>query len=126
MAEINLQEIAQIGLTVRDVARSKAFYQDVLGMRFLFDAGSMAFFQCGSVRLMLGASEADPAPPVGGTILYYKVDKLEGVCAALKTRGVEFVQDAHLVAKMPDHELWMAFFKDPDGNPIGVMSEVRG
>jgi methylmalonyl-CoA/ethylmalonyl-CoA epimerase len=36
-----------------------------------------------------------------------------------------FVQPPHLVAKMPDHELWMAFLKDPDGNTLALMSEVR-
>ena len=46
------------------------------------------------------------------------------MCAVLKAQGVEFVQDAHLVAKMPDHDLWMAFVKDPSGNVLGLMSEV--
>jgi methylmalonyl-CoA/ethylmalonyl-CoA epimerase len=124
---IQLECIGQIALTVRDLAESKRFYQETLGMKFLFDAGSMVFFQCGTVRLMLGLAEK----PVGaesvaasGTILYFRVAEIEAVSAALKKHGVEFVQDAHLVAKMPDHDLWMAFVKDPSGNVLGLMSEV--
>ena len=124
---IQLECIGQVALTVHDLSESKRFYQETLGMKFLFDAGSMIFFQCGTVRLMLGLSEK-PAAAEGavgsGTILYFKVAEIEAVCAILKVQGVEFVQDAHLVAKMPDHDLWMAFVKDPSGNVLGLMSEV--
>ena len=122
---IQLECIGQIALTVSDLGESKRFYQETLGMKFLFDAGSMIFFQCGTVRLMLGLSEK-PAETVAGsgTVLYFKVAEIEAVCAVLKAHGVEFVQDAHLVAKMPDHDLWMAFVKDPSGNVLGLMSEV--
>jgi methylmalonyl-CoA/ethylmalonyl-CoA epimerase len=123
---IQLECIGQIALTVRDLAEAKRFYQETLGMKFLFDAGTMVFFQCGTVRLMLGLGEkVATAENVGsGTILYFRVAEIEAVCTALKAQGVEFVQDAHLVAKMPDHDLWMAFLKDPSGNVLGLMSEV--
>ena len=49
--EVVLDEIGQIAVTVTDLARSRDFYQNVLGMQFLFDAGSMVFFQCGKMRL---------------------------------------------------------------------------
>ena len=120
---IHLDSIGQIALTVADLAESKRFYGEKLGMKFLFDAGTMAFFQCGSIRLMIGLAEKPVAP--AGTVLYFRVNEIEAVCSALKTHGVEFVQDAHLVAKMPDHDLWMAFLKDPSGNVLGLMSEVR-
>jgi len=119
---VHLEGISQIALTVSDLARAKAFYGETLGMPFLFDAGTMAFFQCGGVRLMLGLAEQPVTP--AGTILYYKVADLEGTHAALVAQGVEFMQPPHLVAKMPDHDLWMAFLKDPDGNVLGLMSEV--
>ena len=83
----------------------------------------MAFFQCGSVRLMLGLAERPE--PRGGSILYFRVADLAETHAALEAKGVAFVQAPHLVARMPDHELWMAFLKDPDGNVLGLMSEVR-
>jgi len=120
---VQLNDIGQIGLTVRDLARAKNFYQTTLGMKFLFDAGTMVFFQCGAIRLMIGVAEESVA--IGGTILYFRVSDLQKVHGVLKDRGVEFVQPPHLVARMPDHELWIAFLKDPEGNTLGLMSEVR-
>lgn len=125
MSAVCLGEIGQIGLTVKNLEQSKAFYKDVLGMNFLFEAGNMAFFQCGMTRLMLGTAEAGKETPVGGVILYFKVQPIEGVCAELVNRGVHFLQGAHLVARMADHELWMAFLKDPDENVVGLMEEKR-
>jgi len=119
---VHLNDIGQIALTVRDLARAKDFYQNTLGMRFLFDAGTMAFFQCGAVRLMIGLAEETAA--IGGPILYFRVQDLPKVHGELAGQGVEFVQPPHLVARMPDHELWMAFLKDPEGNTLGLMSEV--
>jgi methylmalonyl-CoA/ethylmalonyl-CoA epimerase len=120
---VQLNDIGQVALTVRDLGRAKDFYQNTLGMRFLFDAGTMAFFQCGAIRLMIGLSEE--AVPIGGTILYFRVPDIQKVHGALEGRGAAFVQPPHLVARMPDHELWMAFLKDPEGNTLGLMSEVR-
>jgi methylmalonyl-CoA/ethylmalonyl-CoA epimerase len=124
MSEVKLEQIGQVALTVKDLARAKAFYRDVLGMTFLFDAGTMAFFQCGTVRVMIGIAEEEAA--VGGTILYYKVTNITEVCEELTRRGVQLLQPAHEVAKMPDHVLWMAFLKDSEGNVLGLMEEVRG
>jgi methylmalonyl-CoA/ethylmalonyl-CoA epimerase len=119
---VHLSEIGQIGLTVRDLARARDFYQNTLGMQFLFDAGTMAFFQCGTVRLMIGASDK---PLSGeGAILYFRVADIRGVHSALKNRGVTFVEEPHLVAKMKSHDLWMSFLKDPDGNTLALMSEI--
>jgi methylmalonyl-CoA/ethylmalonyl-CoA epimerase len=120
---VHLNDIGQIALTVRDLVRAKDFYQNTLGMRFLFDAGTMAFFQCGPVRLMIGLSEETVS--IGGTILYFKVSDIQKVHGSLKEKDVVFVQPPHLVARMPDHELWMAFLKDTEGNTLGLMSEVR-
>ncbi|MGD0445735.1 MAG: VOC family protein [Edaphobacter sp.] len=120
---VQLNDIGQIALTVRDLARAKSFYQDTLGMKFLFDAGTMAFFQCGAVRLMIGLGE--DALPIGGMILYFKVSDIQRVHSVLTEKGVGFLQPPHLVARMPDHELWMAFLKDSEGNTLGLMSEAR-
>jgi methylmalonyl-CoA/ethylmalonyl-CoA epimerase len=119
---VQLNEIGQIALTVRDLARAKDFYQNTLGMKFLFDAGTMAFFQCGTVRLMIGLSEE--RAEIGGTILYFKVGDIETVHRVLEGRSVEFLQPPHLVARMPSYDLWMAFLKDTEGNTLGLMSEV--
>jgi methylmalonyl-CoA/ethylmalonyl-CoA epimerase len=119
---LHLDDIGQIALTVRDLATSKDFFQNTLGMTFLFDAGTMAFFQCGSVRLMI--STAESPGPVGGTILYFRTADIHTAHSLLKERGVNFLQEPHLVARMPTHDLWMAFLKDPDDNTFGLMSEV--
>jgi methylmalonyl-CoA/ethylmalonyl-CoA epimerase len=118
---VHLDTIAQIAITVRDLARSKDFYQNTLGMKFLFDAGTMAFFQCGTIRLMIGTSDQ---PTAAGTILYFKVQDIHQTHAALQAQGVTFSHQPHLVAKMPTHDLWMAFLKDPDGNTLALMSEL--
>jgi methylmalonyl-CoA/ethylmalonyl-CoA epimerase len=93
-------------------------------MRFLFKAPpGLGFFDCAGVRLML---DGPAAPQAGhGSVLYYKVPDIQEAFATLTSRGVNFEAKPHLIAKMPDHELWMAFFRDPDGNLLALMSEVR-
>lgn len=120
-----LESIGQIAVNVQDTARARAFYRDVLGLKHLFDAGpSLAFFQCGGVRLML-------SPPSGrehdhpGSIIYYKVADLAATHAAMAAKGAAFEQAPHLVATMPDHELWMAFLRDSEGNLLALMEEKR-
>jgi methylmalonyl-CoA/ethylmalonyl-CoA epimerase len=121
-SSMRFEKIGQIALTVNELARAKDFYQNTLGMKFLFDAGNLVFFQCGDIRLMLGTQEKQE--PRGGTILYFKVDDIQATYSALKERGVEFVDKPHLIAKMPDHDLWMTFLKGMDGNTLGVMCEL--
>jgi methylmalonyl-CoA/ethylmalonyl-CoA epimerase len=116
--------IGQIRIPVRDLARATRFYRDVLGLRFLFEVPGMAFFDCGGVRLMLGAPEGD-APEGPASILYYVVPDLGAAHEALRARGAAFVDQPHLVARMPDHELWMTFLRDSEENLLALMSEVR-
>jgi methylmalonyl-CoA/ethylmalonyl-CoA epimerase len=120
---VHLDAIGQIALTVANLDEAKTFYRDTLGMPFLFDAGTMAFFQCGSVRLLLGTGESHAAPSPS-TILYFRVENIDSVAAALKEKGARFEQEPHLVARMKSHDLWLAFLKDPSGNTLGLMSEV--
>ncbi|MGH9606838.1 MAG: VOC family protein [Terracidiphilus sp.] len=119
---IRVDRIGQVAITVSDLASAKSFYQDQLGLKFLFDAGKMSFLQCGEIRFMIGASE-EPCPR-GGTIIYFAVPDIHAAHANLSEQGVEFVQGPHLVARMASHDLWMAFLKDPDGNVLGLMSEI--
>ena len=119
---ISLETIGQIALTVDDIARARDFYQNTLGMKFLFDAGNLAFFQCGDIRLMLSAS--DKTGPRGGTILYFRVRDIQATFSTLKQRGVRFIDEPHLIAKMPDHDLWMVFLNDNESNTIGIMCEL--
>lgn len=124
---MNLNKIGQIALHARDLERAVAFYRDTLGMRFLFQASppGLAFFDCGGIRLMLDAvKEKDTSEPIS-SMLYYKVDDLKATYESLVSSGVKFEHKPHLIAKMMDHELWMAFFRDSEGNLAGLMSEVR-
>ncbi len=122
-SQVQLEKIGQIALTVTDLARAKDFYMNTLGMRFLFETGHLVFFQCGDIRLMISTGEGGEGPR-GGAIIYFKVEDIHAVYAILGERGVEFVDAPHLIAKMPDHDLWMTFLKDPDGNVLGVMCEL--
>jgi len=120
-----LSRIGQISVTVHDLDRAVTFYRDVLGMKLLFQfPPKMAFFDCGGIRLMLSLPE-EPEFDHPASILYYPVDDLQGAWATLKDHGADLRRDPHLVARMPDHELWMAFFRDTEGNMVALMSEVR-
>lgn len=115
--------LGQVALTVSDVARSTAFYRDAVGLRFLFAAGpSLAFLDLGNARLMLSAPE-ETLTPGSGTVLYLRVADIVASHAAMRGRGVNFVDEPHLVAPMPDHDLWMCFFRDPDQHPLALMCE---
>jgi methylmalonyl-CoA/ethylmalonyl-CoA epimerase len=106
-----LSAIGQVAMTVEDVGRAVPFYRDVLGLRFRFEAPpALAFFDCDGVRLMLSRPEGtDPAKR----------------SSILVGRGVTFERPPHLIAKLPDHELWMAFFNDGQGNTLALMHERR-
>lgn len=121
---LGLAQIGQIAVNVHDLERSVVFYRDTLGMQFLFQVPNMAFFDCDGVRLMLSIAE-QPEFDHPSSIVYFKVDDLDAAFATLSRRGVVFEDKPHLIAKMPDHELWMAFFRDSEANMLALMSEVR-
>lgn len=118
-----ITSIGQISIRIHDVERAVDFYRDALGLEFLFDAGPLAFFQCGDIRLMLAKPESDEFDHPSST-LYFRVHDIGAARSVLADRGVPFEDEPHLIARMPDHELWMTFFRDPDGNLHGLMSEL--
>ena len=120
---VALDKIGQIAINVKDIGRAVQFYRDTLGMKFLFEVPNLAFFDCGGVRLMLGAAEK-PEFDHPGSVLYYKVSDINATYDALKKRGASFIDQPHLIAKLADHDLWMVFLKDTEGNTLGLMSEV--
>jgi catechol 2,3-dioxygenase-like lactoylglutathione lyase family enzyme len=119
--DFGLHQIGQIAVPVRDLDRAVDFYREVLGMRFLFRVPNMAFFDCGGVRLMLGVPEA-PEYDHLASVIYYKVKDIARAFEEFARRKVAFTSEPHLVARMEDHELWMAFFNDVDGNVLALMS----
>jgi methylmalonyl-CoA/ethylmalonyl-CoA epimerase len=120
-----LSRIGQISMTARDLDRAVRFYRDALGLPFLFTAPpKLAFFDCAGVRLLLDVpQDAEFAHP--GSILYFAVDDIRQAHQLLMSRGVVFRQEPHLLAKLPDREVWMAFFDDTEGNTLALMAEPR-
>jgi catechol 2,3-dioxygenase-like lactoylglutathione lyase family enzyme len=124
-AVLNISQIGQIAVNAKDLKRATGFYRDTLGMKFLFEAGNLAFFDCGGIRLMLGLAEK-PEFDHPGSVLYYRVPDIHAAYQALTSRGVKFEGgEPHLIARLPDHDLWMAFFRDSENNLAALMSEVR-
>ena len=119
-----LSAIGQIHVPVMDLERAVHFYQDQLGLAFSFQTESMAFFDCQGVRLMLGLPEREGVQRTS-SILYFDVADIHHAHQALQERGVEFIGDPHLVAEMPDHDLWMAFFQDSEQNLMALMAEQQ-
>ncbi len=123
-ASPGVREIGQIAVTVKDLPKAIEFYRNTLGLPFLFEAPpSLAFFDCGAIRLMLTIPEkAEFDHPA--SVIYYKVANIQESVAVLKARGVVFESDANVIAKMPNYDLWMAFLRDPENNLLGLMCEV--
>jgi methylmalonyl-CoA/ethylmalonyl-CoA epimerase len=116
--------VGQLMIPIEDFDRGVSFYRDVLGLPFQFSAPpQMAFFMCGTVRLLVGVLPAGQAAQRGSAV-YFKVHDIHGVFSTLKAQGVNFSADPHLVHRTPTSELWLAEFTDPDGNLLALMSEV--
>ena len=120
---IGIHSVGQIAIAVADTPTAVNFYRDVLGLELLFEAPpGLAFFNCGGVRLMITTQQGDECDH-HTSVIYYKVDDLAVAVESLKQRGVEFEREPQMAAKMPDHELWIGFLRDPDANLVGIMAE---
>jgi predicted enzyme related to lactoylglutathione lyase len=122
-AGFGLNRIGQIAVNVHDLARATAFYKDRLGMKHLFSAPNLSFFDCGGVRLMLGKAEK-PEFDHPSSVLYFTVDDIQKATAALKDRGVAFESEPHRIAQLEKADLWMSFLRDSENNLLALMSEV--
>ena len=121
---IAITQIGQIAINVHDTIRALEFYRDTLGLKLLFTAGRLAFFDCGGVRLMLTPPERSEFDHPA-SILYFKVADIQSAHARLVERKTKTESEPHVVARMPDHDLWLAEFRDSEGNIMALMSEVR-
>jgi catechol 2,3-dioxygenase-like lactoylglutathione lyase family enzyme len=123
--DVQLSEIRQIAVVVSDVDAALAFYSDILGLTFLFRAGpDLAFLDAGGIRIMLTTPQGHGS--VGGnSVLYFKVSRISEAYSALVARGATNERAPQLTAKMSDHELWIGFLRDPDGNLVGLLEERR-
>ena len=122
---IGITRLGQIQIRTHDVERAADFYENTLGLRLLFKAPpGLAFFDCGGVRLMLDRPEK-PEFDHASSILYFSVPDIKAAHARLKESGVRFEDEPHMIARMPDHDLWMTFFRDTEDNVMALMSEVK-
>lgn len=120
---LEISGIGQIAINVKDLQRAVAFYRDNLGMKFLYEFPGLAFFDCGGVRLMFSRAEK-PEFDHAASLIYYRVGDINEAARALEERGVALEHEPRIIAKMPDHDLWMFFVRDTEGNLVGLMSEV--
>ncbi|MBW8351358.1 VOC family protein [Bacillus sp. IITD106] len=121
---MGIQKIGQIGVPAKDLERALSFYKDSLGLPLLFNTDTMAFFECNGIRLLLGLPEKEEfAHP--SSVIYFQVANIYDTYEELKAKGVTFIDEPHLVAKMDNRETWMAFFKDTEDNVHALMSEVQ-
>jgi catechol 2,3-dioxygenase-like lactoylglutathione lyase family enzyme len=121
--DIAIRQIGQIAINVHDTNRAVEFYRDTLGLKLLFTAGHLAFFDCGGVRLMLTPPER-PEFDHPASILYFEVDDIQSAHARLVQRKVKTESEPHVVARMPDHDLWLAEFRDSEGSIMALMAEM--
>src|SRR5271166_5594528 len=120
-AGIGITRLGQVAINAKDVDRTAAFYQNVLGLKLLFKAPpGLAFFDCGGVRLMLSPPEK-PEHDHPSSILYFAVPDIQAAYVKMKQNGARFEDQPHLIAKMPDHDLWMTFFRDSENNLLSLM-----
>lgn len=123
-ASLGGRDLVQVFLPCADLNRSKAFYAETLGLRFLFETNGMAFFQLGNTRLMLGELREGQAA-MGGGGLYFDAPDLPELVRNLEERGASFRGAAQLLQETPQGNLMLQSLLDPDGNLIALMGTVK-
>jgi catechol 2,3-dioxygenase-like lactoylglutathione lyase family enzyme len=122
--QFGLTEIRQVAIVVRDLKKSVQFYRDLLGIKFLFETPSLAFFECSGVRIMLALPEK-PEDALMASIVYFKVSDIKNACGILAKRGVQLVGEPHVVGSMGNIDVWMVHFRDVDNHLHALTSEVQ-
>ncbi|MBP0724960.1 VOC family protein [Bacillus sp. RG28] len=120
----SIQKIGQIGLPIKDLESAISFYKDLIGLQLLFNTDNMAFFECNGVRLLLSLPEKEEFAH-SSSVIYFQVENIKEKYEELKSKGVLFIDEPHIVAKMGNTETWMTFFKDSEENIHALMSEVQ-
>ncbi|PEB54071.1 glyoxalase [Bacillus pseudomycoides] len=119
-----IQKVGQIGVPVKDLNKAINFYKEKLGLSLLFHTDSMAFFECNGLRLFLSLAEKEEFAQ-SSSVIYFQVEKMKETYEDLLSKGIAFIDEPHIVAKMGQTETWMTFFKDTEGNTHALMSEVK-
>ncbi len=110
-------------IPVSDLARSKAFYRETLGLELLWENPASARFRCGDVSEL--SIFRRPGTTTEHTLAHFELDDIEGTVRELESKGVEFVDydegplrtTGHIAQIGPARGAW---FRDPDGNFLGL------
>jgi catechol 2,3-dioxygenase-like lactoylglutathione lyase family enzyme len=125
-SQLSLGPLGQVSMLIRSVAKTHAWYSEVLGLPHVFTFGDLVFFDCGGTRLfMREVSDAEWRP---SSILYFLVPDIVQAHAELTRRAVTFLGAPHMIFRddSTGTEEWMAFFNDPDANTLAIMARVAG
>ena len=111
----------------RHAEKARAFYEEVLGLRFIKDDGFALVMDANGI--MVRVAKAPEFKPLPFTILGWQVSEIEKVVRSLQKRGVQFevfgffAQDELGIWTAPTGDK-VAWFKDPDGNMLSVSEHV--
>ncbi|ATP41394.1 glyoxalase [Solibacillus sp. R5-41] len=119
-----IQKIGQIGVPIKNIENAIEFYKDALGLPLLFSTDSMAFFECNGQRLLLSLPEKKEFA-TSSSVIYFQVEDIKIAYEELIEKGVPFIDQPHVVAKMENTETWMTFFNDTEGNTHALICEVQ-
>jgi len=117
-------ELHQVAQRVEDLDRAVEFYTKVLGGELMarFEPPGLAFVRMGDVRLLL--EKAAPA-----ALIYLRVGDVRNTTEELRRAGITIDTEPHRIHVdddglfgAPGEEEWMAFFKDSEGNLVGLAS----
>ena len=120
-----LAGVMQVAIPAKDIDRASDFYARKLGMQFLFKAPNMAFLACGDTRIYLDSHPGMGVQPGGNTLLYFRAVDIERAHSTFKERGVEVTEAPHVIARMPDRDVWLMWIRDSESNLVGVMQEKK-
>jgi catechol 2,3-dioxygenase-like lactoylglutathione lyase family enzyme len=107
-----------------DRPRAQAFYSDVLGLLLLREDPFAAVFDLGG-GTVLRLTDIDAHTPSPHTVLGWQVSDIGAMMAALRARGVHFIEYPGMTGpdglwKAPDGSAKVCWFNDPDGNNLSL------
>ena len=120
MSELN--GVIQIAIPAKDIDRATAFYRDALGFGLLMNGPNMAFLDCNGIRIYLDANPGS-AEPGGNSLVYFRATNIEHAHEAFRNSGVTIHREPHVIASLPDRDVWLLWIRDSESNLLGIMEE---
>ena len=123
--KFQIQGVGQIAISVQKFEEAVTFYRDVLELPMIFrnEKPPMVFFECNGVRLMVAVPTSEEHNH-SSSVIYYRIDDIHAAHQALLDKGISFDQNPHSVGKTQTHDVWMAFFRDPDKNVLAIVQDI--